>query len=206
MRYIFTILLFIGTILSYGQDTLRYDTLITNKAYKSYYSKKYEAPVAVSYLLYHGGGNCSRETYDFKNDIKGLKTAYNSDYRSSGYDKGHMANAEDFAYDCELDEMTFRFYNCVPQTPELNRGPWKQFETVIRTLSQTDSLIVMCYNEFGNTKIKNVYVPTKCYKFVYDLKTKKMVFAFYYTNTATPEFKDIRKSKAYAHVTRLMKL
>lgn len=191
----------------YGQsDTLRYDTLITNKAYKSYYSKKYKAPIAVFYTLYHGGGECSRETFDFKNDIKGLKTAYNSDYKSSGYDKGHMANAEDFAYDCELDELTFRFYNCAPQTPELNRGPWKQFETVIRNTSQKDSLLVMCYNEFGNLKIKNVYVPTKCFKFVYDVKTKQMLFAFYYTNTATPVFKDIRKSlKSYGFIVRLMK-
>jgi endonuclease G len=181
--------------------------LITNKAYKSYYSKKFECPVALSYVLYHGGGDCSREKMDFKNDIKGLKGAYDSDYRASGYDKGHMANAEDFAFDCYLEELTFRYYNCAPQTPELNRGPWKHFETVIREMSQKDSLIVMCYNEFNGKKIKNVYVPNKCYKFVYNLTTKKMVFAFYFTNTATPVFKDITKSLgSYAYVTRLMKL
>jgi len=143
---------------------------------------------------------------DFKCDIKGLKTAYDSDYRASGYDKGHMANAEDFANDCVLEELTFRYYNCAPQTPELNRGPWKHFETVIRNLSKTDSLIVICYNEFDGKKIKNVYVPSKCYKFVYDLKTNKLVYAFYFTNTATPDFKDLSKlMDSYKFITKLLK-
>lgn len=195
------------SITSYGQiDSLKYDTLIVNNAYKSYYSKHYKVPVAVSFILYKGGGECSREGMDFKNDIKGMPTAYNSDYSASGYDKGHMANAEDFANNCTLEELTFRFYNCAPQTPELNRGPWKKMETVIRKLSQTDSLFVICYNEFDGKKIKNVYVPHKCYKFVYDLKTKQMVFAFYYTNTKTPVFYDIRKKLSlYKAVVKLIK-
>ena len=204
-RFLF-ILFILLPFFSDAQDSLRYDTLIKNNAYQSYYSKKYKAPVAVKYTLYHGGGECSREKMDFKNDIKGLKTAYDSDYRGSGYDKGHMANAEDFAYDCTLEELTFRYYNCAPQTPELNRGPWKQFETVIRNLSQTDSLIVVCYNEFDGKKTKNVYVPYKCYKFVYDIKTKTIVHAFYFTNTATPKFVDVRKKiKSYKFITDILK-
>jgi len=191
--------------LLFSQDTLKYDTLITTKSYKSYYSKKYRDPIAVKYVLFKGGGDCSRASFEFKNDIKGLPTAYNSDYKSSGYDKGHMANAEDFAYDCSLDELTFRYYNCVPQTSELNRGPWKHFETVIRTFSQTDSLEIICYNEFEDLKIKNVAVPEKCYKFVYDLNKKEMVFAFYFTNTSTPEFHDIKdKLDSYKFIIDLI--
>jgi endonuclease G, mitochondrial len=209
MKKILTILyIFLNTV-CFSQiqlGSMKYDTLLTNTAYKSYYSYSFRAPVAVVYNLYCGGGDCARDKMDFKNDVKGLKTAYDSDYKSSGYDKGHMANAEDFAYDCTLEELTFRYYNCVPQTPELNRGPWKQFETLIRKLSQSDSLVVICYNEFTSKKIKNVNVPTKCYKLVYDLVTKKVVYAFYYTNTKTPVYHDlIKKPKEYKFMLDLIK-
>ena len=175
------------------QDTVKlsYDTLIINKAYKSYYSKKYEAPVAIVYTLYKGGGECSRKGMNFTNDIKGLPTATNKDYAMSGYDKGHMANAEDFAYDCNLEELTFRYYNCVPQNPELNRGPWKHYETLIRKLSQNDTLQVLCYNEFDGKKNGNASIPNKCYKFVFDKKTKQIMFAFYYTNNSSPNYTDL---------------
>lgn len=189
-KFLITALLILTAFVCIGQD-LRYDTLISNKAYKSYYSKRYKAPVAVSFMLYKAGGECSRDGMDFKNDIKGLPTAYNSDYKGSGYDKGHMANAEDFAFDCVLEEMTFRFYNCAPQTPELNRGPWAKMEAVIRIASQDDSLRVVCYNEFASKRMKNVYVPSKCYKFVYSIKQKKIIYAFYYTNVSTPVFHNL---------------
>jgi DNA/RNA endonuclease G (NUC1) len=187
-------------------QVLKYDTVITNKAYTSYYSNHYSNPVVVVYHLYHGGGDCSRAGFEFKNDIKSLTTAHNSDYKAGGYDKGHMANAEDFAYDCTLDELTFRYYNCVPQTPELNRGPWKHFETVIRNLSQGDHLIILCYNEFDGAKMKNVYIPSRCFKIVYDEMSKEIVYAFCYTNTATPFFTDIRKHlDEYNYLLKLMK-
>jgi len=197
LKQFLTFLLILISLYTNAQDTLRYDTLITTKAYKSYYSKKYKAPVAVSFILYKGGGDCSREGMEFKNDIKKLSTAFDSDYKGSGYDKGHMANAEDFAYDCTLEELTFRYYNAAPQTPELNRGPWSKMEAVIRIASQTDSLCVICYNEFDGKKIKkdkSVYVPSKCYKFVYSIKTKKIIYAFYFTNTNKPIYHDLMKS------------
>jgi len=178
----------------YGQqDTigLAYDTLIVNKAYKSYYSKKYQAPIAVTYTLYHGGGECKRTTLRFINDIKILPTATDKDYNLSGYDKGHMASAEDFAFDCSLEELTFRYYNCVPQIPDLNRGPWKHYEAIIRRFSQSDTLSIVCYNEFGSKKIGNVTVPDRCYKFVFDNNTKEILFAFYYTNNLLHNYKDL---------------
>lgn len=210
MKKIFTLLSFIFfvSIGSAQNDTLKisYDTLIINKAYKSYFSKTYRAPVAIVYTLYHGGGDCSRSGMSFKNSIKGLLTATNDDYARSGYDKGHMADAEDFAYNCDLEEITFQYYNAVPQTVSLNRGPWKHYETLIRKLSQNDTLDIICYNEFGTRKIGNAFVPTKCYKFVFDKNTKAVVFAFYYTNTEAPDYKDLLdKLDNYKILTKLIK-
>lgn len=207
-KFALLLLLCFSLLAKAQQDTskLHYDTLIVNKAYKSYYSKKYQGPVAVVYTLFHGGGDCSRKEMRFINDIKGLPTAKDKDYSVSGYDKGHMANAEDFSYDCTLEELTFRYYNCVPQIPELNRGPWKHYETLTRKLSQTDSLIVICYNEFGGKRLGNVAVPDKCYKFVFDKKTKEVVFAFYYTNNLLHMYKDLLDElKNYQFLLNLIK-
>lgn len=42
-----------------------------------------------------------------------MKCATDKDYLNSGYDAGHLANAEDFAFDRYKEEKTFRYYNCL---------------------------------------------------------------------------------------------
>jgi endonuclease G len=145
-------------------------------------------PTIVTYNLYKGGGNCSRSKFYFKND-ENLKTASDTDYSKSGYDKGHMANAEDFAFDCTLDELTFRYYNCVPQNPKMNRGPWKKVESQIRDLSQSKEIFIVCINIFENNYLKNtkVGIPIECIKLIYDSKTKNPLMGFVFTNTSNPK-------------------
>jgi DNA/RNA endonuclease G (NUC1) len=139
--------------------------VIRTKAYTSYFDTVYKQPIAVVYKLYNGGGPCSRAKFRFKNDTK-YSTATDADYAKSGYDRGHLANAEDFAYDCELDESTFRYYNALPQTSTLNRGIWKQIEGDVREMSKKDTITVVCYAK--NFKQKGrLYVPEVCYKIVY---------------------------------------
>jgi DNA/RNA endonuclease G (NUC1) len=91
------------------------------------------------------------------------------------------------------DELTFRYYNCVPQTKELNRGIWKQQETTIRAMSQTDSLLIFCFNDFSscNKPQNSLHVPTHCVKGVKSLSTGKWVSIMLYTNTSKPEGKQI---------------
>lgn len=161
------------------------DTVIKTDIYESHFSKKYSNPIIVKYNLYKGGGDCDRSKFHFQNDIE-IKCNDDKCYKASNYDKGHMANAEDFAYNCTYDELTFRYYNCVPQTAELNRGIWKKYEGDIRKTSQNDSLIVICYNEFKNKRINNMFIPDLCYKFVYSLTQKKFIILFSCTNTNNP--------------------
>ena len=98
-----------------------------------------------------------------------------------------MANAEDFAFNCVLEEITFRFYNAVPQTPENNRGIWKHYETETRKLSQSDSVLVICYNHFGTEKLNNrVAIPDTNYKFVYSLTTHELLFSIGICNNSLP--------------------
>jgi DNA/RNA endonuclease G (NUC1) len=189
--YIIGIIALLCCISAFAQ---KYDTLIVTDIYKSYYSKEYKNPVILTYTLYHGGGESKRDGMNFTNDIKSLNTATNHDYNHEGYDKGHMANAQDFAYDSKSQELTFRYYNCVPQAPGLNRGAWKSYETQIRKVSQEDSLFIICYNTFGDKKMNTVGIPEKCYKFVYDITTKKWIYAFSFTNQSIPTFTNLKDS------------
>lgn len=147
------------------------DTVIATSIYKSYYSQKLKAPLYVSYALYKGGGNCSRSSDRFISG--GVKqTASKKDYLHTNYDEGHLANAEDFANDCTNEELTFRWFNCLPQTPKLNRGIWKVWETEIRKLSQKDTLFISCGGDFKNCKFigQGVAVPNNCWKTVKNRK------------------------------------
>jgi len=177
-RIIFIIyfFLFLGT-------TLFSQIIVKKGIYKANFSNEFREPRYVSYYLYKGGGDCDREKFRFKNDDARLSCATDEDYKGSNYDKGHLANAEDFASDCTNDELTFRYYNCLPQTANLNRGVWKTNETLIRKWSQTDKLYIICGGFFGNNKIGNITVPSYCWKVVQSTSTKKVLYCGWFSNT-----------------------
>jgi len=168
------------------------DTIIRNDIYTSYFNNQLHEPLFVVYKLYEAGGECSRKSLRFKTG--GLEySAISKDYKGSGFDEGHLADAKDFAYDCEKEEETFRFYNCVPQTPRLNRGIWKHFETEIRKESQDDSLLVFCGSIFGNKTIgeDNIAVPDYCWKIVFSLTTHEIVSSMIFPNDESDTYEDI---------------
>ena len=167
------------------------DTVIINKAYTSYINKELRQPLYVKYTLYKGGGECKRAS-SWVNDTR-LKLIDERQYKGSKYDKGHLANAEDFAYDCHLDSLTFRDYNRIPQTKELNRGIWKSDESLIRSLSQKDSLIIYCGGIWGKSSkiINGMKIPFNCWKVVYSLSKKKIIYCKIFTNSDTPKSSDV---------------
>lgn len=190
----------VGFFIDTTQTVSKYDTIIDKHIYKSYFNTTYKEPLFVSYVLYKGGGECSREKFRFKNDCL-ISTATAKDYSKSGYDEGHLANAEDFAYNCEYDELTFRFYNCVPQTPELNRGIWHRWENIIRKESQKDSLLIITGNVFDNETIgNNVYVPSYCWKVVESLSNKNIIHIIYCSNNDVPICDTIKLSTLYKRI------
>jgi endonuclease G len=162
------------------------DTAIKNEAYTAYVNKELGQSVYVKYKLYKGGGKCQRAT-NWINDTK-LKLVNENQYKGTIYDKGHLANAEDFAYDCHLDSLTFRDYNRLPQTRKLNRGIWKVNENEVRALSQNDSLMVYCggFWDPANKVVNEMKVPNFCWKVVYSLSQKKVIMCNVFTNTDTP--------------------
>ena len=157
-----------------------YDTIVDKGIYKSYFNKTIKQPVAVTYKLYKGGGDASRDNDHFTSTEITLSQ---KDYAKTWFDRGHLAAAEDFAYSDSLQGITFNYYNCVPQTPELNRGKWRHYETEVRKLSQVDTVQVVCYVTYADKKVGNLFIPDVCYKVVYDL-TGKILMAVAFENTA----------------------
>lgn len=169
--------------------------VVKKPIYKANFSNTFHQPRYVSYYLYKGGGSCDRNGFSFKNDDNRLQCATDADYEGSGYDKGHLTNAEDFAFDCVKDELTFRYYNCLPQTPNLNRGLWKTNETMIRNWSQKEKLYIICGGFFRGEKMKDVAVPAYCWKIVQSVASKKVLFCGWFKNSNPATLEEITKEE-----------
>lgn len=142
------------------QERLPYDTIIDRGWYRSYFNSKFSTASKVVYTLYRGGGNVSRKGMAFRHTYGREVFRYNR----SGYDKGHLAPAQDFAWDRDAMLATFDYVNCLPQAPALNRGAWKRLETQVRRWSQSDTLMVEC----GGLSFDSIMhmVPKYFYKIV----------------------------------------
>ncbi|MEJ7766640.1 MAG: DNA/RNA non-specific endonuclease [Chitinophagaceae bacterium] len=160
------------------------DTVINTGTYKSYFSFGIKAPLYVTYTLFRGGGSCNRKKQGFYFKQDAIKTTSKSqDYTNSTYQKGHLANAEDFAFDCLKAEITFRFYNCFPQTARLNNGTWKYWENQIRKESQKRKLFIIAGGIYSKSFIGlKVGVPDYCYKIVLESATKKILYCLIFKN------------------------
>lgn len=183
------------TFLLFVCSTVFSQIIVDKGIYKANFSNTFHEPRYISYILYKGGGDCNRDKFSFKNDDPRLECATDCDYAGSHYDKGHLANAEDFAFDCAKDELTFRYYNCLPQTANLNRGIWKKNETQIRKWSQSDSLYIICGGFFGNSKIGKIAVPSYCWKVVQSVSSKKVLFCGWFSNTSKATLEEISISE-----------
>lgn len=111
----------------------------------------------------------SRKEMDFHPDthIPYEQSATLSDYRGSGYDRGHMAPWADSA-----DPDCFTLANIVPQNADNNRNLWEGVEEVVRDLTMRYGEVYVVTGPIfsGHTvrKINNrVVVPTALYKAIY---------------------------------------
>ena len=83
-------------------------------------------------------GSIDRQN-DFRPDYSlplGYYVAKPTDYRNSGFDKGHLCNSADRTSSIELNEETFLLSNMIPQSPHNNEITWKSLEDYCRTLAK----------------------------------------------------------------------
>lgn len=94
-----------------------------------------------------------------------------SDYKGSGYDRGHLAPNADMANESQQYD-SFSLANMIPQTPENNRYVWKNLESVTRYLTKKHGdVYVVTGVAFRGSKVtqinKRVIVPTHTFKALY---------------------------------------
>ena len=89
-------------------------------------------------VMVEGGGRLNRPNF-YEDSKNGLPVVYRSQlqhYHKSGYDRGHMAPAADFAYDKAAFHDTFTLCNVVPQDPTLNKKDWANLEDWTRNVAK----------------------------------------------------------------------
>lgn len=64
----------------------------------------------------------------------GFKPVVPSDYQGSGFDRGHMTPSADRTANATDNCATFLMTNIIPQSPDVNQGPWATLESYSRDL------------------------------------------------------------------------
>jgi len=78
-----------------------------------------------------------RKDFNFKKDPDIKESPSDSNYKNSGYDRGHMAPADDLAWSEESFQDSFYTTNVVPQTSDLNQGIWRELEVQVQDWAMT---------------------------------------------------------------------
>lgn len=150
--------------------------LVTHSAITLSYNEEHEQAHWVSYKLTSAmlKGN-EKRTDKFKEDPKvSTKSASPTDYRLSGYDRGHLAPAGDFTYDVTAMAESFYMSNMSPQTPSFNRGIWKKLEDQVRYWAKDNEEIYIITGPVITKKeitlgTNKVTVPEYFYKVILDI-------------------------------------
>ncbi len=127
------------------------DTVIYNTAGRYTFSYRPSGKIArwVAYKLTRSDLSGAADRSDtFAPDpllsVYGWHSATHSDYRGSGYDRGHLLPSADRTDSEASNRSTFLYSNMAPQLPRLNRGPWKRLEERLRAqTSNYDTLYIV---------------------------------------------------------------
>jgi endonuclease G len=117
------------------QTALSAEEIIKRKHYTLSYNEDHEVANWVSYELDHSKiQNCVKRTNSFKADpLVSTGSAVASDYKGSGFDRGHLVPAGDMKFSKEAMSDTFYFSNMSPQPPRFNQVIWARLENLMRS-------------------------------------------------------------------------
>ncbi len=146
--------------------------LIVNTAYAlSYNSSKGTANWVAWRIAESDLGTVDRQN-NFRPDVslpKNFTRVTPADYTGSGFDRGHLCPSADRSASPDANSLTFLMTNMIPQTGDLNRNVWENFESYSRGLvkkGKVDLYVVAgVYGKKGTLKNK-ITVPTNCWKII----------------------------------------
>ncbi len=156
------------------------DNIIQHAAYTLCYDEKHEQAKWVAYSLTANETNSHYErSNDFNVDPKvSTGSADDSDYKGSGYDRGHLAPAGDMGFSSLSMRESFYYSNMSPQNPSFNRGIWKELEEQVRSWALIyDSVLVVTgpvlTASLPKIGVNGVSVPSFYYKVILDFKNNQ---------------------------------
>ncbi len=132
--------------------------VVAHTNYTLQYDERYEQADWVAYELTkkEADGRVKRKD-DFREDPFVMTgSADLSDYRRSGFDRGHLAPAGDMKFSAKAMDESFFMSNMSPQRPGFNRGIWKELETLVRRWAEENGSLYIVTGPVLNKK----YYPT----------------------------------------------
>lgn len=110
-------------------------------------------------------------------------------YANSGYQRGHMAPAEDLTWNEDAFFATFHMSNMSPQAPDLNTKSWQELEFWVRDAACGEGKVTVItgpvFSEPARWMMKGkkkiTVIPPAFFKIVVDETPPRKVAAFLYT-------------------------
>lgn len=148
--------------------------IIHKQYYTLNYNEDHEVANWVSYELEKNQlQNCVKRRNNFRADPEvSTGSAQLSDYKGSGFDRGHLVPAGDMKFNSQAMSETFYMSNMSPQPPKFNQVRWGQLEYLIRAWAfhynriwiVTGPILHNGLSTIGKTT--NVSVPEEYYKVI----------------------------------------
>jgi len=133
-------------------------------------------------------GEAKRKS-SFRRDDRVAGSPVHKDYTHSGFDRGHLKPAADSKASSERMAASFLMTNVAPQTPQLNRGSWKQLEETTRDWAhELGQVYVVCgpgLESQGQLAHGNVEVPSTYWKAILRTAPDTACIAFLMPNQGT---------------------
>ena len=169
------------------------NTIIEHMGYTVSYNSLHRIPNWVAYELQDSElyGNFERgDEFNPDPQIRG-RQAYDSDYRGSGWDRGHMAPSGDMKWSSQVQKECFYLSNVCPQSHNLNAGLWNDLEKQVRYEAKYYGTIwvvtgpVIGDGRYGTIGENKVTIPDGFFKALLtkDKKTGEFIsIGFYFPN------------------------
>ncbi len=126
--------------------------LMTKPQYALSYNRTRGIPNWVSWQLDQGWLGEAERQDDFRPDPslpEKWERVTPTDYRRSGYDRGHLTPSADRTNTVTNNSATFLMTNIIPQAADVNRGPWVDLEQHCRELVDQGKQLFIIAGGYG---------------------------------------------------------
>jgi len=182
LKKLFLLFLAFGSLTAQNLEPSTYlGVVVRHEYYALSYVEEYEQAEWTFHMICKDCFGATERKNNFRDDPS-IKTtsALLSDYKDSGYDRGHLVPAGDMTMNELAMSESFYMSNMSPQSSSFNRGIWRKLESQIRDWSNiydttyvvTGPIINFGFSTIGSNRVA---VPQLYYKVIYFKNRQKMV-------------------------------